>query len=172
MAMEGWTKLYERIVQSSVWRESSDVRVVWITLLALKDREGCIYGTPEWLADQARVDDEVCQAALKKFLSPDKRSRNSANDGRRIKVIQGGWKVLNHEFYRDGMEDMREKWRRQKMQQRKKKVLTAREMINKTVAEDPITKQDERMMREKWGKTTEQKLTKVEQEYDIEREGQ
>ncbi len=118
--MEGWAKLYSRILQSSVWRESSDVRVVWITLLALKDRDGCVYGSAEWLADQARVEDEVCRKALRKFLSPDKRSRNSANDGRRIEEVEGGWRVLNHELYRDGMEEMRDKWRRQKAEQREK----------------------------------------------------
>lgn len=116
--METWTKLYQRILQSSVWKCPSDVRIVWITLLALKDENGCVFGSEGWLADQARVDDDACHKALKIFMSPDKRSRTADNEGRKIEEIEGGWRVLNHHLYRDGIEDMREKWRRQKMAQR------------------------------------------------------
>src|SRR6185295_6772759 len=106
--METWTKLYQRIVTSSVWKLPSDTRVVWITLLALKDENGVVKGTPGWLADQARVSDEACEKALKLFKAPDKKSRTPMHEGRKIEDVPGiGWRVLNHLYYRDGMEDMR-----------------------------------------------------------------
>ena len=150
--MENWTKLYGRILQSSVWKLPSDHRIVWITLLALKDDEGCVFGTEGWLADQARVDDKFCHEALEKFLGPDARSRTPDNDGRKIEVIKGGWRVLNHELYRDGMEDLREKWRKQKARQRAKAKgelgLSAQQIVQKRVREDPNTIADRIALRE------------------------
>lgn len=116
--MENWTKLYQRILQSSVWKLPSDYRIVWITLLALKDKDGFVYGTDGWLADQARVDMDTCKKALKMFLNPDPASRTAANHGRKIKAVKGGWVILNHFLYRDGIEVVRERWRRQKQAQR------------------------------------------------------
>lgn len=97
------------------------MRIVWITLLALKDENGCVWGAPGWLADRARVSEETCEKALKMFKAPDPKSRTMANEGRKIVTIEGGWQVLNHELYRDGMERLREKWRRQKAAQRLKR---------------------------------------------------
>jgi hypothetical protein len=120
--MENYCKLYQRILQSSVWKLPPEIRIVWITILALKDSEGCVYGTKEWLADQALVSDEWCAKALKIFKAPDKRSRTPDNEGRKIEDIKGGWRVLNHWMYRDGLEIQREKWARQKAAQRAKKM--------------------------------------------------
>jgi len=116
--MENWTKLYQRILQSSVWKLNSDKKVLWITLLALKDKHGCVYGTPEWLADQAGIPDEECYEALKIFAAPDRRSRTPDFEGRKIESIPGGWKILNHFMYRDEMEDRRDYNRRAKEKQR------------------------------------------------------
>lgn len=150
--MENYVKLYQRILQSSVWKQPSDVRIVWITLLALKDENGCVFGSVGWLSDQARVKDEVCERALSIFCSPDNRSRTVTNDGRKIVEIDGGWQVLNHLLYRDGIETMREKWRRQKADQRARRVPAGssfRQEINRRVNEDPITKADRAAMRRK-----------------------
>lgn len=127
LGMETYVKLYQRLLDSSVWRLSSDIRIVWITILALKDQDGCVHGGEGWLADRARVDDEVCRKALKIFLAPDKRSRTVTNDGRKIEAIEGGWRVLNHWLYRDGMEEQQEKWRRQKAAQRERAAREKRE---------------------------------------------
>ena len=151
--MESYAKLYQRILDSSVWKQPSDIRIVWITLLALKDENGCVFGGEGWLADRARVGDEVCHRALKIFKAPDKRSRTVTNDGRKIEDIEGGWRILNHHLYRDGIEDMREKWRRQKANQRAKYRIGVGESIrgevNRSVEEDPITKSDKGEIRKK-----------------------
>lgn len=98
--MSGFTKLFSTIVTSSIWGEDDKTRIVWITMLALANREGVIEAAIPGLANAARVSVEDCEAALKKFCEPDKYSRSKANDGRRIEAIEGGWKLLNHASYR------------------------------------------------------------------------
>jgi hypothetical protein len=95
----GYTKLFGDIVASSIWDEDDKTRIVWVTMLALKDRAHFVRGTERYLALAARVTPEECGRALKKLLSPDKKSRSPENEGRRIEERPGGWVVLNGEKY-------------------------------------------------------------------------
>lgn len=99
--MSGYTKLFASIVHSTIWREPNHIRLVWITMLALKDRDGIVEASIPGLADVARVSLEECEQALAKLMSPDKYSRTQDNEGRRIAECRGGWRVLNHDLYRD-----------------------------------------------------------------------
>jgi len=83
-----------------VWGESKEVKILWITMLAKKDREGIVWGALPGLARAAVLSLEECSAALRVLQLPDKNSTSKAFEGRRIEVVPGGWKVLNHEFYR------------------------------------------------------------------------
>ena len=105
------TKLDAGIVHSTVWREPHATRIVWITMLAMKNEHGEVFASVPGLADIARVTEEECDAALARFLAPDKRSRTQEHEGRRIQVIRGGWFILNHEQYRllDTAEDRKHK---------------------------------------------------------------
>ena len=38
--MAGYTKLFNSILQSTIWREDDKTRIVWITLLAMADKNG------------------------------------------------------------------------------------------------------------------------------------
>ena len=69
-------------------------------MLAMADRKGRVWASVPGLANRARVSLKEAEAAIKKFLSPDKYSRTSDYDGRRIEIIDGGWRLLNHEKYR------------------------------------------------------------------------
>ena len=91
-----YTILKSSIVNSSIWNEDSDTRIVWITLLALRNKNGEIYASIGGLAHQARVSREAAAAAVAKFLLPEPDSA-SRDDGRRIVEIEGGWKLINHE---------------------------------------------------------------------------
>jgi hypothetical protein len=163
--MEAWTKLYQRIIQSSVWKLPSDVRVVWITLLALKDEGGCVYGTIGWLADQARVEPEVCEDAIGIFLSPDKSSRTADHEGRKIERIENGWRVLNHHLYRDGMEDMREKWRRQKAAQRAREIEEGMGPMDPELEESlrNLGKAEDRLKKRKGKPKTKEELAEIQE---------
>lgn len=99
----GFTKLFSDILDSSIWRETKETRLVWITMLAMSDRDGHVSAAVPGLADRAKVTLEECIAALEVLSSPDKWSRSAEHEGRRIKAVDGGWLVLNHAKYRAKM---------------------------------------------------------------------
>lgn len=107
----GYVKLFESILESTVWQEDLHVKIVWITILAMKDRDGVVAASVPGLARRAGVNVQQCEDALNKFLAPDKYSRTKEHEGRRIEAIDGGWYVLNHDKYRDLLDadDQREK---------------------------------------------------------------
>lgn len=70
-------------------------------MLAMADRHGRVWASIPGLANRARVPTEDCRSALDTFLAPDRDSRTEAHEGRRIEPIDGGWKLLNHQKYRD-----------------------------------------------------------------------
>lgn len=118
-----YTKLFQSILDSSIWRESKEVRLVWITMLAMVDRDGIVRASVPGLADRAKVSLEECQLALETFVNPDQWSRSKAFDGRRIKEVDGGWLLLNHAHYRSLMsqEDRREYQRKKQAEYRAKR---------------------------------------------------
>lgn len=96
-----FTKLFSDITASTVWCEPTATRIVWVTMLAMSDRHGRVFGSMPGLANIARVSELECQAALDRFLSPDRYSRSKVDEGRRISVIDGGWQLINYVKYRD-----------------------------------------------------------------------
>ncbi len=117
--MSGFTKLVPELVQSSIWNESAEVRCVWITMLAVKDKDGNVRGNPLSLARLANVSIEAVNAALEKFQAPDPHSNTPDHQGRRIAAVSGGWHVLNHALYRG--KDYREHEAERKRQERAQK---------------------------------------------------
>lgn len=98
--MNGFTKLDSGIVDSSIWSEDSDTRVVWITLLAKADKNGLVNIAPSALARVANVPLPVCLKALERFQQPDPESRTPSNEGRRLAKTEEGWLILNYATYR------------------------------------------------------------------------
>jgi hypothetical protein len=99
--MSGYTKLFSSVLDSTVWREKDHVRLVWITMLAMADRDGLVEASVPGLADRARVDLSLCEQALAILSAPDKYSRTLDYEGRRIGKVDGGWTILNHAKYRE-----------------------------------------------------------------------
>lgn len=95
-----FTKLFSSITESTVWMEPANIRLVWITMLAMSDRRGRVWASVPGLASRARVPEDDCRKALKMFMGPDPDSRTKDNEGRRIEPIDGGWRLLNHAKYR------------------------------------------------------------------------
>lgn len=96
-----FVKLYGSIVTSSVWVEPDHVFRVWILFLALADAKGRVIGTVPGLASIARVSLEGFVEAIERFKAPDPFSRSKNDEGRRIVEIEGGWRIINHEKYRE-----------------------------------------------------------------------
>jgi len=119
--LNGFALLWGKILRSSIWvKESKGTRLVWIAMLAMKDSEGRIQASVVGLADAAKVSVNECKEALRVLLSPDPDDTSKVEQGRRIRVIPGGWQIVNHDLYRFSTEAKREFWRQQKQEQRKK----------------------------------------------------
>jgi len=103
--VSGFTKLFSTIIHSTVWREDMHVKVVWVTMLALANRNGCVFASVPGLADASKVSLDQCLDALGRLSSPDKWSRTKVNQGRRIREVDGGWELLNYLKYREKRDD-------------------------------------------------------------------
>ncbi len=99
----GYTKLFNELIMSTVWREPDHVRLLWITMLALKDRWHIANASMPGLADAARITTDQCREAIQILSSPDPDSRSKEFEGRRIQECDGGWLILNGEKYRNKM---------------------------------------------------------------------
>lgn len=91
-----YTVLKSSIINSSLWNEDAETCKVFITMLAMRNKDGEIFASVGGLAHQARIDPETTKRALEKFLAPEEDS-SSRDDGRRIVEIPGGWRLINHE---------------------------------------------------------------------------
>lgn len=98
-----YIKLFNTILDSSVWCEPDPIRILWITLMAKADADGIVRGSVPGIANSARITVQDCRDGLVKFMAPDKDSSNKEHEGRRIEEVPGGWRLLNHARYREMM---------------------------------------------------------------------
>lgn len=116
-----FTKLFSSITESTVWCEPAGTRLTWITMLAMADRNGRVFGSVPGLANRARVSVDEARTAIQSFLSPDPDSRTKDHEGRRIEVIDGGWRLLNHAKYRALRDDeARKEYKREWIKERRR----------------------------------------------------
>lgn len=109
--------MWSSILNSTVWAESKEVRLLWITMLAMKDQDGLVESSLVGLAKQAGLSFEETKEAIVVLESPDQRSEiHQEYDGRRVKRVEGGWLVLNHLKYRDEIAKLRERQRKAEYQ--------------------------------------------------------
>ncbi len=103
--MTGYTKLFGTLIGSTIWRdESKETKIVWITMLAMKNKDGIVEASVPGLADFAKVTIPELLEALERLKSPDEYSRTPEHEGRRIEAVEGGWRILNHLKYREKMD--------------------------------------------------------------------
>jgi hypothetical protein len=95
-----FTKLDHGIIHSSIWSEPLPTRVLWITMLAMKDDSGFVASSRSGLIRAANITPDEFDKAIKCLESPDEESRTRDYDGRRVEKVEGGWVILNHEKYR------------------------------------------------------------------------
>jgi hypothetical protein len=119
--MQSYIPLFSEIVDSSVWKEPEHVRIVFVTLLALKDWDHVVRLPLHKIGNKANVGDEKFLDAMKILSEPDRfTSIPQPFDGRRIREVDGGWLILNGQYYQDLMRQVnqRARWSRQKRAQR------------------------------------------------------
>ena len=114
---DSWAPLWSGITESSIWDESDEVRITFITLLALKDSDHVVRKTAFQIGKRARYDEATTIKALKVLASPDrKRIEPQPHEGRRIQKVEDGWLVLNGEQYRKKVSDEMRKARLRRAQ--------------------------------------------------------
>jgi hypothetical protein len=97
-----FVKLFQKMLDSSVWLESDSTVRIWVTLLLSMDSDGfCSFASIENLSRRSRVKPSLAAKAIAILEAPDKNSTTPDDDGRRIERVQGGWIVLNCRKYRD-----------------------------------------------------------------------
>lgn len=95
----GYTKLDKSIIYSSLWQESDAVRLLWIALLAVCDKNGEVRASIPGLSAAARLSLSDTQKALDVLMSPDPHDKSGIEDGRRIVKIEGGFEIVNYVAY-------------------------------------------------------------------------
>jgi len=115
-----FTKLSSSLIASSVWNEPDNVRIVWITMLAMADQNGDVKSSLPGLAHLARKTLEETKSALAVLSAPDPHSGRKELNGRRVTEIEGGWNLVTHPYYRElGMSDeMKRYWREKQREHR------------------------------------------------------
>ncbi len=96
-----YNKIFTKILDSSIWLEPNDTRIVWLTCIAAMDEDGFVqFASVANLARRANVELDAAQKAVERLEGPDPESSDPDNEGRRLERVQGGWIVLNAEKYR------------------------------------------------------------------------
>ena len=129
-----YVKLHQELFESTIWQESAIVRLAWITILLMANKEGEVMASIPGLANRVGCSVSEAEEAINKFLGPDKYSRTQDDEGRRLEVIEGGWAVLNHEKYRNkgSITDGKEQNRIRQQRFRDKQKRNAKSVTNNT----------------------------------------
>jgi hypothetical protein len=97
----GFTKLDNRILQSSIMAEDPFTFKIWITLLAACGADGIAECSAMYLESICRIPIDQVKKSLEKLMSCDENSRSTNDDGKRIERVDGGYRIINYLKYRD-----------------------------------------------------------------------
>lgn len=98
--MTGYTPIFSKIVDSSLWCEPDFVVKVFITMLAKKDRDNVVRGSAFNISQWSKKTEKEVLEALKLLANPDtRRLEPQPFEGRRIEKVEDGWLILNGGYY-------------------------------------------------------------------------
>ena len=151
--MSGWNPVFKTLTTSSVLMEGPDTVAVWALFMADADQNGVSTLTVPFLAQVLfKGDLDRAQEAMDNLLKPDKHSKNSTYQGRRIITTEeagisgaGPWFLTTHEAHRKKMEVRREqdRIRKQRERARAKEKAPEREVLgNSREHEAPISAEE------------------------------
>lgn len=128
-----YAKLFSSITESSLWCDTKDVRILFVTMLAKADQNGFVEASLPGLARVANLTLDETEQALDCLRAPDPYSKNPANEGRRVADVPGGFAVLNYDDYRSrrNAEERREYMREYMQQYRKQDEKPRKQRVNK-----------------------------------------
>jgi hypothetical protein len=135
--MADFTLLHGSLLNSSLWvTGTKEVRILWVTMMAMKDKDGVVNSSFLGLVDRSKLTKEECEQALGVLMSPDPDDTSGVDNGIRVKEVPGrGWFLVNHERYRYSPDYIKAKWRESKAQQRQKNSPKAKQTPKKGIPE-------------------------------------
>lgn len=103
--MAGYAPLFSTLTTGTLCGRWPDIGL-WPIVLSLSDRQGVVDVTPDYLSRVTGLQLEAVVACMQRFCEPDPYSRSSAEDGRRLTLLEPeqrdwGWQVVNHGLYRE-----------------------------------------------------------------------
>ena len=117
-----YSKLFSSITFSSLWCESKETRLLFVSMLAQADETGFVEASLPGLARIANLTQDETKEALDVLMSADPHSKNPANDGKRVVQMDGGYGLLNYETYREKRDaEARKKYQREYMREYRKR---------------------------------------------------
>jgi len=120
-----YAKIFAQIYDSSI-AEDHEVRFTFMDMLILADPDGVVDMTHEAIARRTNRPIEVIQRTIAELESPDRRSRSTDSEGRRLVRLDEhrdwGWLIVNYERFRKiaSEEQRREKTRERVRRHRQK----------------------------------------------------
>ena len=109
--------MWSTIVGSSLWDEDDSVIKIFLTMMALKDADDVYRGDAYQLGKDSRKGEREALRAWVVLSGPDtKKETPQANEGRRIKAVEGGWLILNAPKYRNQVKEEMKRRRNAKAQ--------------------------------------------------------
>lgn len=100
----GWAPLFPSLTTGTLCGRWPDIGL-WPIVLSLKDRNGIVDVTPDYLSRVTGLDLEAVISCMARFCEPDPYSRSGAEQGRRLVLIDPsrtwGWRVVNSGLYRE-----------------------------------------------------------------------
>lgn len=113
--MNTWSPIWSQIVDSSLWEEPYYVRVLFTSMLALKDVDFVVKLDTYKLAKRANMKEQEVIDGLKILCAPDgRRVGPQEHEGRRVEEVEGGWLILNGEKYRAMIKTVAEERKRER----------------------------------------------------------
>ena len=123
-------------------------------MLAMKDVDGIVRARVDNIAHRARVSAEEGAEAVRVLSSPDPRTPDEPDQGIRIRKVDGGFLIVNHEKYRFSSDEKREYWRNKKAEERAKK--TAKSLARRAKKTGPLNQEVETLQKVADGEITQE----------------
>lgn len=101
----GYAPLFDSLATGTLCGRWPDIGL-WPIVLSLKDRNGVVDVTPDYLSRVTGLSLPDVVACMSRFCEPDPYSRSSAEEGRRLVLLEPerrnwGWRVVNSGLYRE-----------------------------------------------------------------------
>jgi hypothetical protein len=103
--MSGWAPLFPSLTTGTLCGRWPDIGL-WPIVLSLKDRNGIVDVTPDYLSRVTGLELEAVVSCMARFCEPDPYSRSGSESGRRLVLVDPGkrnwgWRVVNSGLYRE-----------------------------------------------------------------------